>query len=562
MTRKADRLEGANRSGVDDHRHAANLTAAAYALDMSCAARRQRLLGVTVAALLAVLAACSAGPKDEAEQASSAPSPSSAATPSAKLPADGRPLQPIPEVKPEGFADPPPGKGVARYEKQQLNWESCGHGFSCSTMLVPLDYANPDGTAITLLVAKRPATGTKRLGSLFINPGGPGGSGVGYVGYFNAAGLENYDIVGWDPRGVGHSTPVICFGKDDLDHYFSMDSSPDNPGELQARIDEQIEFGQSCLKRSGTLLEHVSTMETVRDLDLLRHLVGDTKINYFGSSYGTKIGALYAEMFPQRVGRMVLDGAININSQSRVSQVQGFERALDHFASWCANSECRLGAQRDDVLSKIKEFLDHLDSQPMDISGGRVLSQQQGVEAVFYSMYGGMSSWPTLRDALTSAIFDNDGSGLLQLADASDRRDRDGSYGQLNYAFPAIRCLDSQDDSVKAAEKRLVEDSHRASVLGKLNGPDLACPLWPVKPAPKQPAVDADGTPPILVIGTTGDPATPYEYAKSMARELGSGVLVTFNGDGHLAYGQSGCIRQLVVAYLVDNEVPRDGTRC
>ena len=529
---------------------------------MSCAARRQRLLGVTVAALLAVLAACSAGPKDEAEQASSAPSPSSAATPSAKLPADGRPLQPIPEVKPEGFADPPPGKGVARYEKQRLNWESCGHGFSCSTMLVPLDYANPDGTAITLLVAKRPATGTKRLGSLFINPGGPGGSGVGYVGYFNAAGLENYDIVGWDPRGVGHSTPVICFGKDDLDHYFSMDSSPDNPGELQARIDEQIEFGQSCLKRSGTLLEHVSTMETVRDLDLLRHLVGDTKINYFGSSYGTKIGALYAEMFPQRVGRMVLDGAININSQSRVSQVQGFERALDHFASWCANSECRLGAQRDDVLSKIKEFLDHLDSQPMDVSGGRVLSQQQGVEAVFYSMYGGMSSWPTLRDALTAAIFDNDGSGLLQLADASDRRDRDGSYGQLNYAFPAIRCLDSQDDSVKAAEKRLVEDSRSAPVLGKLNGPDLACPLWPVKPAPKQPAVDADGAPSILVIGTTGDPATPYEYAKSMARELSSGVLVTFNGEGHLAYGQSSCIRQLVVAYLVDNEIPRDGTRC
>jgi pimeloyl-ACP methyl ester carboxylesterase len=341
-----------------------------------------------------------------------------------------------------------------------------------------------------------------------------------------------------------------------------MDSSPDDPGELQARIDEQIEFGRSCLKKSGTLLEHVSTMETVRDLDLLRHLVGDTKINYFGSSYGTKIGALYAEMFPQRVGRMVLDGAININSRSRVSQVQGFERALDHFASWCANSECRLGARRDDVLSKIKEFLDHLDLQPMDVSGGRALSQQQGVEAVFYSMYGGMSSWPTLRDALTAAIFDNDGSGLLQLADASDRRDRDGSYGQLNYAFPAIRCLDSQDDSVKVAEKRLVEDSRSAPVLGKLNGPDLACPLWPVKPAPKQPAVDADGVPPILVIGTTGDPATPYEYAKSMARELGSGVLVTFNGEGHLAYGQSGCVRQLVVGYLVDNEVPRDGTRC
>jgi len=185
-------------------------------------------------------------------------------------------------------------------------------------MRVPLDYAEPDGTAITLLVAKRSATGSKRLGSLIINPGGPGGSGVWYVGYFDAAGLENYDIVGWDPRGVGHSTPVSCFGKDDLDRYFTMDSSPDNAAELQAWIDEQIAFGRSCLERSGALLEHISTMETVRDLDLLRHLLGDKKITYFGSSYGTGIGALYAELFPQQVGRMVLDGAVDSTRKPRL----------------------------------------------------------------------------------------------------------------------------------------------------------------------------------------------------------------------------------------------------
>ena len=176
------------------------------------------------------------------------------------------------------------------------------------------------GRLLPLAVAKRPATSAKRLGSLIINPGGPGGSGVGYVGDFNAAGLERYDIVGWDPRGVGRSTPVTCFGRADLDRYFSMDSSPDDASEWQARIDEQIKFGQSCLRRSGALLEHISTMETVRDLDLLRGLVGDSKINYFGSSYGTRIGALYAEMFPQRVGRMVLDGAVNINSKSKIDQ--------------------------------------------------------------------------------------------------------------------------------------------------------------------------------------------------------------------------------------------------
>ena len=524
-------------------------------------AHRLRTLGVLVA-LLGLVAACSNDPQTPPEQQSSVASPSATATSTPQLPKDGRPLQPIPQVRPEGFTEPPPGTGLARYERQRLDWKPCGHGLFCSTMLAPLDYADPNGTAITLAVAKRPAASDKRLGSLIINPGGPGGSGVGYVGYFDAEELEGYDIVGWDPRGVGRSTPVVCYGAADLDRYFSMDSSPDDPAELQARLDEQLKFGQSCLSMSGALLKHISTMETVRDLDLLRHLVGDSKINYFGSSYGTRIGALYAELFPQRVGRMVLDGAVNINSKSKISQVDGFERALHHFAAWCAEEGCRLGAQLDEVLSKIKEFLDQLDQQPLAVDGGRSLSQQQGVEAVFYAMYGGKTSWTGLRDALTAAIFDGDGSGLMQLADASDRRDRDGTYGQLIYSFPAIRCLDSRGDSVRGAQKRLAEESRRAPILGRLNGPDLACPLWPVKPGPKQPAVDANGAPPILVIGTTGDPATPYEYAVAMAAELSSGVLVTLDGEGHLAYGQSSCIKSLVDAYLVRNQVPRDGTRC
>ena len=533
--------------------------AAAYSLPMS--AHRLRSWGV-VAALLTVLAACSNNPQTASDQQSSLASPSATAAPTPEAPKDGRPLQPIPEVRPEGFTEPPPGTGLARYQRQRLDWNPCGHGLSCTTMLAPLDYADPDGTAITLAVAKRPADSGRRLGSLIINPGGPGGSGVAYVGYFNAAGLENYDIIGWDPRGVGRSTPVVCYDASDLDRYFSMDSSPDDPGEMQARIDEQIKFGQSCLSKSGALLEHISTMETVRDLDLLRGLVGDSKINYFGSSYGTKIGALYAELFPQRVGRMVLDGAVNINSKSKINQVDGFERALHHFAAWCADEGCRLGAQQEDVLSKIKGFLDQLDQQPLAVDGGRTLSQQQGVEAVFYAMYGGTASWPDLRDALTAAIFDGDGAGMLQLADASDRRDRDGTYGQLMYSFPAIRCLDTRADSVRAAEKKLAEESRRDPILGRLNGPDLVCPLWPVKPAPKQPVVDANGAPPIVVVGTTGDPATPYEYAVAMASELSSGVLVTFDGEGHLAYGQSSCVKSLVDAYLVRGQVPRDGTRC
>jgi pimeloyl-ACP methyl ester carboxylesterase len=509
---------------------------------MPSAVRCLRLVGVTAAALLAALTACSARPSATTDQPSPVAPPSSTASSPLKLPKDGRPLQPIPSVSPEGFTRPPPGRGLTRYERQRLDWQGCGHGFFCSTMLAPLDYAKPDGTAITLMVAKRPAKSDEPLGSLIINP--------------------DYDIVGWDPRGVGRSTPVNCWGQADLDRYFAMDSSPDDAAELQARIDEQTDFGRSCLDRSGALLEHISTMDTVRDLDLLRGLVGDAKLNYFGASYGTRIGALYAEMYPQRVGRMILDGAVDVNNSSKITQVDGFERALHHFAQWCAEDNCRMGSQQDDVIHVIKDFLDRLDQQPLKASDDRTLSQQQGVEAVFYSMYGGTSSWPMLREALDKAVFDKDGSKMLQLADASDRRNRDGSYGQLNYAFPAIRCLDSQDNSVRVAERRLAQESRSAPILGPLNGPDLVCARWPVKSAPKPPKVDVASAPPIMVIGTTGDPATPYEYAQSMARELGSGVLVTLDGEGHLAYGQSACVRKLVVAYLVDDEVPADGTRC
>ena len=337
---------------------------------MPPAVRCLRLVGVTAAALLAALTACSAPPSATTDQPSPVAPPSSTASSPLKLPKDGRPLQPIPAVRPEGFTRPPPGRGLTRYERQRLDWQGCGHGFFCSTMLVPLDYAKPDGTAITLMVAKRPAKSDEALGSLIINPGGPGGSGVGYVGYFDAAGLADYDIVGWDPRGVGRSTPVNCWGQADLDQYFAMDSSPDDAAELQARIDEQTDFGRSCLDRSGALLEHISTMDTVRDLDLLRGLVGDAKLNYFGASYGTRIGALYAEMYPQRVGRMILDGAVDVNTTSKITQVDGFERALHHFAQWCAEDNCRMGSQQDDVIHVIKDFLDRLDQQPRRPAAG------------------------------------------------------------------------------------------------------------------------------------------------------------------------------------------------
>jgi pimeloyl-ACP methyl ester carboxylesterase len=525
------------------------------------------VVGLLLVACLAGCGLASSKPTGERSVPGSTPSvvattepPSPTPTPS-DTPGVGRPLQPVPPVRPNGFTDPPPGSGIDRYRNQKLNWERCGDGLTCALVRAPLDYTKPDGTAVTLAVARRPATGDRRLGTLFINPGGPGGSGTSYVSYFQADGLSAYDIVGWDPRGVGASTPVSCMGPADLDRFYAMDSSPDDASEWRIWLAAVQAFGQSCLKRSGELLQHISTTETVRDLDLLRGLVGDPKINYFGSSYGTEIGALYAELYPERVGRMVLDGAVDISGKQTITQTEGFERALNNFAGWCAAQQCRLGEKRTEVLSRIKSYLEQLDQRPAKV-GGRMLSQQQGVEGVFYSMYGGQSSWAQLRDALVAAIFDNDASGLLALGDRSNFRREDGSYVQINYSFPAVRCLDSQDTSVREAEKQYERVAKAAPVLGRLGGADLTCPLWPVAPAPRQPPIDGAGAPPIVVIGTTGDPATPYEYAVDMARRLKSGVLVTYRGEGHLAFGSSGCVRQLVIDYLVQGRVPADNTRC
>jgi len=511
-----------------------------------------------------LLAGCSLAPAPPRASEPPTPSATAAATPTAvpSLPARGRPVQDVPDVRPAGFADPPPGTGLARYRDQRLDWRPCAQKYFCASVLAPLDYADPDGTAVTLALAKRAATADRKLGTLFINPGGPGGSGRDYVTYFDGQGLEGYDVVGWDPRGVGGSTPVRCYGSADLDRYLSIDDSPDTAAEERALTAETYAFASSCLARSGALLQHISTETTVRDLDLLRGLVGDQQLHYFGASYGTKIGALYAQLYPEKVGRLVLDGAVDISGQS-VSQLEGFERALGHFAAWAAqpqNGGQPLGTSEAAVLDRVGDLLRGLDGKPLTVPGGRVLTQQLGVEGVVNSLYG-RDDWRPLLQALTGAV-DGDARALLALADAGNFRASDGSYGQINDAFPAIRCLDSRATSVRDARRSAQREAKKAPVLGPLSGADLVCPLWPVPPAPRQPRITAEGAAPILVLGTTGDPATPYENAEGMARQLDSGVLVTLEGEGHTAYGQSTCVRAAVNAYLVDGTVPAEGTRC
>jgi pimeloyl-ACP methyl ester carboxylesterase len=520
-------------------------------------ARRRSLASGLVSVLL--LAGCSAGSADRSPTPT--PEPATVTPTAPSLPADGRPLRPVPDIRPAGFAAPPPGTGLKRYRDQELAWKPCGRELQCTSVLAPLDYDDPDGQALTLALTKRPATAQPRLGTLFINPGGPGGSGRRYVGFFDARGLESYDIVGWDPRGVAASTPVRCYGAGDLDRYLSVDVSPDDAAEQETLRAEVYAFGQACLDHSGPLLEHISTAATVRDLELLRQLLDDSRLNYFGASYGTKIGALYAEQFPATVGRMVLDGAVNIGSQE-VSQLEGFERALEHFADWAATPGTAqpLGSSQTAVLKRIRQLLARLDEAPLTGAGGRLLSQQQAVQGVVTSLYG-REQWTSLLPALKAAV-DGDARGLLALADRGNQRYEDGTYGQLNAAFPAVRCLDSRATSIAREERSAKRVAAKAPVLGPFAGADLVCPLWPVAPAPKEPRIAAEGAGPIVVLGTTGDPATPYENAVGMAKQLESGVLVTLVGEGHTAYDQSECVRKLVLPYLVGGQPPADGSRC
>lgn len=479
-----------------------------------------------------------------------------------------RPSSAIPDVRPRGITEPPPGLGLPRYTDQPLNWRICG-SLQCAEVKAPLDYANPDGPALTLAMTLRRATSQPRLGTLFINPGGPGGSGQELVPYFRSAGLERYDIVGWDPRGAGGSTPVQCFQGPDVDALTEIDFSPDDNAEKQALIVMSRSFGRSCLERSGELLRHVSTVETVRDLDLLRQLVKDPKLVYLGYSYGTRIGATYAELYPDRVGKLVLDSAINITEDRSVIQAQGFDLALNNFANWCVAERCSQGGDVETVLQAVTDLFDRTDVQPISTElapGGdaepRKLTQSEAVLGVVVALYGGERSFAPLARALEEAQ-QGDGSALQLLSDSYNGRNPDGRYDEKLFAFPAVSCLDRPDTGLAGAEQDWRTAQKKAPIFGKYLGPVVQCPVWPVPAVPKSEPITAPGAAPIVVIGTTGDSATPYEYAVSMAQQLESGVLVTFEGLGHAAYGgNSACIDDLVVAYLVEGVVPADKTVC
>ena len=471
---------------------------------------------------------------------------------------------------PQGFGAGPPGSGLQRFIDQDVEWTSCPDG-ECADIWVPLDYDDPDGLAITLKAKRDPATDpSKRRGSMFINPGGPGESGVEYLGFIGLPDSvrQMYDIVGFDPRGVGSSTPLDCLSDSDLDAYIASDPTPDDEQEVQELEDGFATYARGCVDKSGPLLEHVSTVEVARDLDLMRQLVGDKKLNYFGASYGTYIGATYAGLFPKKVGRMVLDGAVDPLAdphQVAIDQTAGFQTALDAYLQDCVDEgNCPLGDSVSEGEQRFIDFFNQVDQDPLPTSSGRDVTEAQAFLGVIVTLYR-KDTWQYLTQAMQQA-FSGSGDTLLALADFYNNRKADGSYtNNSTESNPAVNCLDHpQHVSVQQIEDNEQEFVKASNVFGRVGmWFDYGCSNWPVKSTEKQPDFSAKGAAPIVVVGTTRDPATPYEQAVKLADELDSGVLLSRDGDGHTAYDSgNSCIDDAINGFFVTGTPPPDGKEC
>ncbi|MEU7239245.1 alpha/beta hydrolase [Streptomyces sparsogenes] len=472
---------------------------------------------------------------------------------------------------------------------QKLSWKSCpapstlqggggkapGSAWQCTTMHVPLDYAKPDGETIDLALIRSKATEpSKRIGSLIFNFGGPGGSGVSTLPAFGSDYRRlraRYDLVSFDPRGVGESAGVKCQSDKELDASDSVDGSPDDAAELAAATADQKNFVAACEKNSGKVLPHVDTVSAARDMDLMRSVLGDKKLYYFGISYGTELGGVYAHLYPENVGRAVLDAVVDPTEdpeRGNLGQAKGFQLALDNYLKDCTATAltCPLGNDPDKAEQKIVSLLKKLDKQPLPTKSGRELTQDQAVSGIAAALYS-KDTWQYLTMGLTEALHAGRGNVLLLLADSMSGRDQNGHYSNQGPANVAINCVDDKQRYTVADVKAKLPEYRKASpVFGEyLAWGMLACMDWPVAGRTDHPEVSAPGSAPILVVGNTGDPATPYEGARKMVKALGEGVGVelTNKGEGHGAYnGGNDCTTKTVDDYLLRGKVPADGKVC
>jgi pimeloyl-ACP methyl ester carboxylesterase len=436
-----------------------------------------------------------------------------------------------------------------------IDWSECGANLECAEVDVPLDYDDPDGDTITLSVGRAPATGD-RIGSLFVNPGGPGATASDFAATMASILpsdlTERFDIVGVDPRGTGASA-IDCGG--DFVEIYGQDYSIDSPEDTTNLLDVSQEYVDGCEDRVGDILPHVGTRDVAHDIDTVRELMGDDQISYLGFSYGTAIGQVYAQDFPERVRAMVLDGVLELGptgAETAEEQALGFERAFDSFVDNCNDdSGCPLAP---DAEGQIEDLIAQVEEEPIP-GGSRDLGPGElnvGIGMALYSE----SLWPELANGIAAAL-DGDGSGMVALADQYL------SIGNFDVYF-GVDCLDFEwPDSPEELLADGAAMKEEAPHFGEYIVNDyVRCAMWPVEPEPLT-QVTAPGTPPILVVSTTNDPATPYQAGVNVAENLESGVLLTYEGDGHTVVGNGvPCVDDIVVTYLLDIEPPEDGTTC
>jgi pimeloyl-ACP methyl ester carboxylesterase len=468
---------------------------------------------------------------------------------------------------------------LEEYYHQVLVWESCGGGMQCTEARVPMDWANPADADIRLALVRHPATGA-RLGSLLVNPGGPGGSGYSFVydsvDFATSSRLQSsYDIVGFDPRGVGRSSAVSCY--DDpafLDRFNYGDGTTDEAGPVgsDAWIADlaasNAEFAAACLEFTGPLLQFVDTVSAARDLDLLRAVLGDEKLNYLGYSYGTFLGATYADLYPERTGHLVLDGAVDPSTSDfdvTKTQAVGFENAFRAYLADCVTrTACPFDGTVDEAMAETGELLRVLDENPLRAPDGRLLWGGTMFVAIILPLYN-QESWPFLDDLFTE-VFDGETSTAFFLADNYNGRDSDGTYlDNSTEAFIAINCLDYETDvtneSMRAEAALLAE---AAPVFGPvMSYGGTLCESWPFPATRQRVPIAAPGSADILVVGTTNDPATPYVWAVALAGQLENGHLVTYEGEGHTAYTTGNpCVQDVVDSFFLDDVVPAADPMC
>ncbi len=452
-----------------------------------------------------------------------------------------------------------------------VTWSPCG-SLQCGSVTVPLDYSRPDGPTIQIAVARHPAeVPSERIGSLVINPGGPGGSGINdlpnELSALEPAVLDRFDIVSFDPRGVDRSSPVTCTGASASSS--TPASAPPQPGidpvpttsaARQALLSNDQAFADQCEHYSGSVLPFVGTVDTARDLDRIRAAVGDTTLTYIGHSYGTLLGATYAELFPTHVRAMVLDGAIDPASTTTAyatDQAMSLESALGSFFTWCAADAACPWRPVGDPTTALLDLIQHTRTDPLTADGGTA-----GPAELYDALLAGLesqSSWPTLAAALAAA---QGGNGAPVVA-MTNRYETGGSPNAAE-AEQAIDCLDHPVDRNPASFVGLASSiGQSAPVFGPLLAWGLlGCATWPALPT-RSPAPASDpGAPPILVVGTTGDPVTPYAWAVALAGELTGGVLLTWRGASHVASFYSPCVRAASAAYLVSGTLPAAGSVC